>query len=504
MQPALTPTSHEQLPERIVAARDAQREWAKKPIRQRLAVFKRFRGQLAERGRWIAEELLKKSLTRSNVAETLSSEVVPLADAARFLEEHAERLLCDEKLGMRGRALWLTGVSSVVKREPHGLVLIIAAGNYPLFLLGVQVLQALSAGNAVVLKPGKTGLAAASWLGSLLLEAGLPSELLILTQESVACANAALDAGVDKVVLTGSVKSGRAVLARCAETITPATVELSGCDAVYVLASADVTMSAKAVAFGLRLNGSATCIAPRRVLVHRAVGELFTRKLVDEVRAIEPLRIAPEPAHQGDMLIASALSRGARLLAGSTLSGSRKPVVITDLKEDDELYRTDLFAPLASVTVCDDIEHMRYLDKRCPYRLGASIFGDAAEAQRLAERIDAGFICINDLIVPTADARLPFGGRGDSGFGTTRGAEGLLEMTRIKVVSTRNGTFRPHYDAPTSGGDADVFDAYLQSMHGPRWHERLIAGFELLNGLRKLKRPAQPPLPDAPDQETQP
>jgi delta 1-pyrroline-5-carboxylate dehydrogenase len=101
----------------------------------------------------------------------------------------------------------------------------------------------------------------------------------------------------------------------------------------------------------------------------------------------------------------------------------------------------------------------------CPYALGASIFGPVEAAIALAARIPAGSICVNDLIVPTADPRLPFGGRGRSGFGVTRGAAGLLEMTVVKTVSVRRGRFRPHL-AAAKPGDAKRYAALIGLLYG--------------------------------------
>jgi hypothetical protein len=95
-------------------------------------------------------------------------------------------------------------------------------------------------------------------------------------------------------------------------------------------------------------------------------------------------------------------------------------------------------------------------------------------AHALAARINAGCVVINDLIVPTADPRVPFGGRHESGFGVTRGAEGLLELTVPKAVMTRTGRRRPHYEE-LSDSDAELFRHYLTAAHGARWSDRLKA-----------------------------
>jgi aldehyde dehydrogenase (NAD+) len=112
------------------------------------------------------------------------------------------------------------------------------------------------------------------------------------------------------------------------------------------------------------------------------------------------------------------------------------------------------------------------LEADCGYALGASIFGPEREAKEFAKRIRAGVVVINDMIVPTADPRLPFGGRGKSGFGVTRGAEGLLEMTALKAVTVRSGSWRPHF-ADKHSSDSELFESFLSALHGSGWRRRL-------------------------------
>ena len=135
------------------------------------------------------------------------------------------------------------------------------------------------------------------------------------------------------------------------------------------------------------------------------------------------------------------------------------------------LLDEDMFAPwLALVPVADTAAALEAADA-CSYALGASMFGPAAAARALAGQVRAGSVCVNDLIVPTADPRLPFGGRGRSGFGSTRGELGLLEMTVPKAVSVRRGRFRPHLNRATPR-DAVLFAHMMALLHGgwgARW-----------------------------------
>jgi hypothetical protein len=123
----------------------------------------------------------------------------------------------------------------------------------------------------------------------------------------------------------------------------------------------------------------------------------------------------------------------------------------------------------------------------CPYALGASVFGSEEPAWRLATCVRAGAVTINDLIVPTADPRLPFGGRAQSGYGATRGTEGLLELTCLKSISLRRGHLRPHYQ-PTTTADETVFRQYLRAAHGASWTGRIRACASLLAALGRRAR----------------
>jgi acyl-CoA reductase-like NAD-dependent aldehyde dehydrogenase len=398
------------------------------------------------------------------VAETLAAEVLPLAEAARFLAREAPSLLAPRRLGRRGRPLWLFGVEAEIRREPCGAVLILAPSNYPLFLPGVQALQALVAGNAACVKPAPGCAAPMAALGALLAEAGLPPGLFHVLDDSVATGQAAAEAGFDRIVLTGSAATGAAVLAAAAPRLTPATMELSGNDAVFVLEGADPDRVADALAYGLTLNGGATCIAPRRVFVPAPLAPAIEARLVARLAA-RPERAPPPAAIAArlDALVAAALAAGARRVA--LPEGRALPVILADAAPEMALLGEDLFAPWLAFVPVRDSEAALAAAALCPYALGAAIFGPVPAARALAARVDAGSVCINDVIVPTADPRLPFGGRRRSGFGVTRGAEGLLGMTVVKTISTRRRGLLPHL-APPRAKDAARIAGMIRFLHG--------------------------------------
>jgi aldehyde dehydrogenase (NAD+) len=257
-------------------------------------------------------------------------------------------------------------------------------------------------------------------------------------------------------------------------------MELSGCDAVFVLPGANLERAVTALLFGLRLNGSATCMAPRRLFL---VGDQteFLRALLDQLKTLPPVLLPLTARAQLAELLEDARRRGGSLLVDEASGAVRYAVV---LKADPEMKiaQSDIFAPVLSVFDVSDTDAAVSAHALCKYRLTAAIFGPEREARTLASRLPVGTVLINDLIVASSDPRISFGGRASSGFGVTRGREGLLEMTVLKTVVTQRSRDLRAY-RPTTPAHEPFFAAYLQSVHGGRWRMRW-------DGLRRFLRSA--------------
>ena len=457
--------------------------WAELPIRDRLRTLRAARHLIAERASEFADAI-SPTLARSK-SDTLMSEVLPLLDACRFLERNAERLLRPSKLGLSGRPLWLDGLHAEIHREPLGHVLIIGPANYPLFVPGAQCLQALAAGNSVTWKPGAGGGEVAELAARALRDAGLPVGALTVTEESVEAAQRELERGADKVIFTGSSESGRRVLATLAETATPSVMELSGADAIIVTPDANLERVAKAVAFGLRLNGGAVCMSPRRLFTTATTMKALRPLLDAELARVPPVALPAKTAAKLRSLVEDAVRSGA-VVYGETNETAQRPMVVHGVRPSMAITQSDIFAPVISLIVADSMLHLTEMYAQCPYGLTAAIFCGPREEKRaraLAQVLRAGTVLINDLIAPTVDPRVSFGGRGASGYGVTRGAEGLLEMTAVKTLLIRRTRNTLHMD-PTTDADAPMFSGYITAMHGKgwarRWHgwSRLIAGLK--------------------------
>lgn len=460
--------------EAVESARRAQRDWAARPIRRRLGVLRELRHRIAENARCLADPIKRPGRT---MAESIASEVLPLLEAIGFLERDAAALLRPKCMGRRRRPVWLFGTDLEIRREPHGVVLVVGPANYPLMLPGIQAVQALTAGNAVLIKPAPGHEEVAAGVVELAVQSGVPCHGIQAIPGGPGVVGDLIDAGIDHLVLTGSADTGTRVLLRAAERPVSCTMELSGHDAAFILPGADVDLAARAIAFGLTLNRGDTCIAPHRIFVARELVEAFEARLRQALCGRELRSGATDPLHAA--LIDDALAHGAGLLIrGAT------PVVLTNVPATAEILRTEAFGPIAAVVPVASPQEALEFAKQCPYALGASVFGPDAAARELAELLNAGVVTINDLIVPTADPRLPFAGRGRSGFGVTRGAEGLLAMTRVKAIARRRGTFRPHFDQPQPGDDR-LFLVYIAVAHGRTLRARLAAATGLMRSLAR-------------------
>src|SRR5205085_1951791 len=209
--------------------------------------------------------------------------------ALKFLGRRAARVLAPRSVPRRLRPAWLFGCSDIVHRRPWGVVGVIGTWNYPLYLNAGQVAQALVAGNGVLWKPSEYTPRTADVTHRLFLDAGFPAALFAKLPATREAGPLLAEADIDYLVFTGSDAVGRRLAARLGERLVPSTLELSGCDAMFVLDDADVELAAKAAWFGVTLNRGQTCVAVRRILVHRAKYPAFADALRPLAAAAEPL-----------------------------------------------------------------------------------------------------------------------------------------------------------------------------------------------------------------------
>ena len=430
--------------------RRRQLDWEGLPIRDRLRPVRNLRHLIVRESKRLCDAVYKDLGKPSD--EALAGEILPLAEACKFLERRAARVLRSRRVTAGQRPLWLWGQTDKVYRRPRGIVGIIGTWNYPVFLNGVQLVQGLTAGNGVIWKPSELGPTSANVIAEMLERAGYPADLIHVLPATREAGAALANADVDHVVFTGSSGTGRRLAETLGRRLISSTMELSGCDAMFVLEDADVNLAAQAAWFSATANRGQTCISSRRAFVHRSVYESFIDTIRPWAAAAAPMPLALESqAKQAERLVHEAVSEGAIAIGGTRSDRNGDPMacsptVVADAKATMAVCQEASFAPIFAVLPFERVEDALRMDASCSYGLGASIFtGSPARAAELARHLRVGMVAINDVILPTAHPATPFGGRRESGWGVTQGAEGLLEMTIPQVVSIRSGKSRPHY-----------------------------------------------------------
>jgi len=390
--------------------------------------------------------------------EALAHEVLNVLNLLRETEGAAPRVLHRRRVGT---GLILTK-SAYKQYEPLGVIGVISPWNFPFMLPALPLVQAVAAGNAVVLKPSEVTPRSGRLLVELFQQAlpGFP-DLVQVVEGDGAVGAALVQAGVDKIAFIGGGPTGKKVLQGAAEMLTPVVLELGGNDAAIVCEDADLERAARGIVWGAMANAGQCCIGIERALVCSSVHDRFVALLREEVARLrlgtgddaDMSRLTfPRQREVLDRLVADAEARGAEIvrmpIPVGTTADLYPPTLVLGAGPDMEVNRTEAFGPLLSVIRVRDEDEAVALNNDGPFGLSPSVWTRSrARARRLADRLQAGFITVNDHLIGFAFPGLPYGGVKESGFGRLMGDEGLLEFVRLKSVTGARITFRrePHW-----------------------------------------------------------
>ena len=344
------------------------------------------------------------------------------------------------------------GKRMVLRYRPLGLVGVIGPWNYPLTNSFGDSIPALAAGNAVILKPSEVTPLTSLLMADALRECGLPDGVFAVATGAGATGAALVDA-VDMIMFTGSTATGKKVMAKAAETLTPVSLELGGKDPMIVLADADVERAANAAVYYAMLNGGQTCVSVERVYVEAPVYDEFVAKVTEKARALRNDRsTGPGTADVGSMTfppqvdiverhVRDAVDKGARVVVGGERGHDGQggywfePTVLVDVDHTMDCMREETFGPTLPIMKVADAEEAIRLANDSPYGLGGSVFSkDVARGEAVARRIEAGAVCVNDSNVNYAALELPMGGAKASGLGSRHGADGIRKYTQQQAL----------------------------------------------------------------------
>lgn len=432
-------------------ARAAQPGWAALPVRRR-ARFVRAMQQ------WIvthADELARtvSDCTGKPRVDALATEVLPGAIMCNYYARSAARFLRPERL--RPSSVLFVNKRSTLVREPFGLVGIISSWNYPFAIPLHEVLAGLLAGNAVLLKVATQAQPVGEAIRRMIAESGVPDgvfELLHLPGSE--SGDALLDAGIGKLFFTGSTEVGRELAQKAGARLVPVSLELGGNDPMIIRPDADLRRAAAAAVWAGLSNAGQSCGAVERIYVHESVYDRFVAELAP---IVESLRCGYDEDFSVDLgsltttsqletvrtQLTDALEHGARVIArsrtataGDQRGGLFHPAVVVEITDDERsLVRDETFGPILAIRrIASDEEALRRANDSV-FGLTASVWTrDRAAARRIASKIEAGAITVNDHLMSHGMPETPWGGYKESGIGRSHGRLGFEEMTRPKVV----------------------------------------------------------------------
>jgi succinate-semialdehyde dehydrogenase / glutarate-semialdehyde dehydrogenase len=433
-------TSPEAVQAIIASAHRAYLEWRQTSFRERAGRMRRaadvLRGNAREYAGLMAEEMGKP--IRDGIAE-----IQKCAGGCDFYAENAERFLAPEPVATEAR-------KSYVAFNPLGVVLAVMPWNFPFWQVFRFASPGLMAGNAGVLKHASNVPGCALAIEQVFRKAGFPEHLfrtlLIGSKEVTAVIEHPL---VRAVTLTGSGPAGRAVAGKAGAMLKKTVLELGGSDPYLVLEDADLEQAAALCTKGRLINTGQSCIAAKRFIVVDKVRSRFEELFVERMSAAkfgdplsEQTELGPLARHDlRDALhdqVQRSVAVGARCLLGGKIPDGPgayyPPTVLTDVKKGMPAYQEELFGPVAAVIPVKDEEGAIAVANDSVFGLGGAVLtGDRERGERIArERIESGCVFVNEAV--RSDARLPFGGVKESGYGRELSNYGIKEFVNIKSV----------------------------------------------------------------------
>ncbi|HUF04787.1 MAG TPA: aldehyde dehydrogenase family protein [Aridibacter sp.] len=445
----------DEVAEAVENARDAFEIWKRTPFAERARIVTRARDSLLSRMDEVAE-LISREMGKP-IAESLSTDITPALDLMQYFVRNAEKILSPRKRGIG--FLGLLGRSSVIAYKPLGVVGIISPWNYPLTIPLGEAAMALMAGNTVILKPSELTPLVGEKIGELFEEAGIPKHVFQVVSGDGETGAALVKEGLDKIMFTGSVQTGKAIAKAAAESLTPVVLELGGKDPMIVFADADLESAADAAVWGAFTNAGQACSSIERLYVEEKAAERFTKLVVERANR---LKIGPGTDPSTDIgamsserqrkiveeHVAAFEREGAEILIGGNESGTEAPfyppTVIAKANNKMRAMRDETFGPTLPIATFKTESEAAELANDTEFGLAASVWTkDLSKGKRVGGKIRAGTVCVNEVLYTHGIPQTPWGGFGNSGYGRTHGEEGLKELVAVQHIHVNRFTILP-------------------------------------------------------------
>ena len=437
--------SKEQLDAALAAAGEAFPKWANTPAIERFRIIQHAASLLRERAEGIARVV---TMEMGKPHAQALGETTGAADLIEFLAEEAKRQ-GGRLVPVRSHSL----LEQRVTQEPIGPAMLFTPWNFPINLPAKKLAGALSAGCSCILKPAETTPASAQLLVQCFVDAGVPAGAINLVYGDPAIISEHLIASpvTRKVSFTGSTAVGKHLGQLAAKDLKRFTAELGGHAPVVIGESADFDRTVAACAATKFRNAGQVCVSPTRFLVARSIYDRFVAEFAARSQSIKvgdassddsvemgPLAHAGRVAAMQDLIGALGGEKGEVVAGGRALNAPKgfffEPTVIANPSADSRLMTEEPFGPVAGIVPYDNLEDAVRIANSLRYGLAAYAFTSSLdESHYLGNTLKAGMVAINHFAVGSPET--PFGGTGDSGFGSESGVEGYLGYTETKLVT---------------------------------------------------------------------
>jgi succinate-semialdehyde dehydrogenase/glutarate-semialdehyde dehydrogenase len=449
-------TMPEEVARAVGRAREAQPKWAAQSMADRGRVIMKARRIILSELEDIA--LLISRETGKPMSEAIAMELTPTLDLMQYFARKSESLLSSRRIGIGQYALM--GRSSYEIYKPLGVVGIISPWNFPWATPLDEVVMALMAGNSVVLKPSELTPLTGLKIKDVFDRAGVDTGVFQVVTGDGSTGAALVASGVDKLMFTGSVGTGKRVAEAAAKYLTPVVLELGGKDPMVVLDDANIQNAARGAVWGAFANSGQACASVERCYVHESIADQFVKEVVTETKRLHQSVGTDKTADIGSMTnehqvrvverhIDEALDKGATALTGGRRVPASdgaffEPTVLINVNHDMEVMREETFGPVLPIMTFKTDDQAVRMANDSSYGLTASVWsGSIARGRRIAERIDAGTVMVNEVLYTHGIAQTPWGGLKQSGLGRTHGRAGLLEMVSTRHIHVNRFGFIP-------------------------------------------------------------
>ena len=476
--------SPQSVKEKVARVRANQPEWEAMGIEGRYHWLGKLRDWLIDNQERVLDTMQAET---GKVRADASNEPNYLADLINFYGTRAAGFIGEESV--RPHSPLLASKKLRIQYRPYPVVGIISPWNFPLILSLGDAIPALQAGCAVVVKPSEfTPLGLTEVIEAWKQEIGGP-DIFDCVQGTGETGGALVDE-VDFIQFTGSDRTGRKVMARAAETLTPVSLELGGKDAMIVLSDADVDRAANAAAWGGMMNSGQICLSVERVYVEEPAYDEFVQKLTAEVaRLRQGVDDAGDPKDVGAMTspnqtaiveehVSDAIASGARALTGGKRADGPgdyfEPTVLVDVDHSMKVMRDETFGPVVGVMKVRDADEAVRMANDSRYGLGGSVFGERERAEQVARRVECGAVNVNDVLINYFAMDVPMGGWKESGIGFRHGEPGIKKYCRSEsLVITRFGGKREPTWYPYTKGRRALLGPISRFFNARDWRRRL-------------------------------